>query len=130
VYKVLLVRACTIAEQYEKAMALLDDATSILERAGERRYAAELCRQRGYLLLLQGHSEAVEELYCEALRVARAQDAKLWELRAAASLARLRRDQGYLAEAYGLLAPICGWFTEGFDTPDPKQAAALLAQLT
>ena len=58
------------------------------------------------------------------------QEAKLWELRAAVSLARLRRDQGRRAEARELLAPVYGWFTEGFDTPDPKEAKALLDELS
>ena len=90
---------------------------------------AELNRQRGQLLQRQGHTEAAEELYGKALSIAREQDAKLWELRAAASLARLRRDQGRRAEARELLAPVHGWFTEGFDTPDLKEAKALLDEL-
>jgi predicted ATPase len=63
------------------------------------------------------------------LSIAEGQDAKLWELRAAVSLARLRRDQGPRAEARELLAPIYDWFTEGFDTPDLKEAKALLDEL-
>jgi len=61
--------------------------------------------------------------------IAGEQEAKLWELRAAVSLARLRRDQGRRAEARDLVAPIYGWFTEGFDTPDLKEAKALLERL-
>ena len=68
--------------------------------------------------------------YRKALSISEEQEAKLWELRAAASLARLRRDQGRHAEARDLLAPIYGWFTEGFDTADLKDAKALLAELT
>jgi len=79
-------------------------------------------------LLRQGHPEAAEELHCKALSIAQEQEAKLWELRAA-SLARLRRDQGRCAEARELLAPIYGWFTEGFNTPDLKEAKALLDEL-
>ena len=60
------------------------------------------------------------------MSIAKEQEAKLWELRAAVSLARLRRDQGRKAEARDLLAPLYGWFTEGFDTPDLKDAKALL----
>ena len=71
-----------------------------------------------------------EQLYRKALSIAREQEAKLWELRAAMSLARLGRDQGRRTEARDLLAPVYGWFTEGFDTPDLKQAKALLEQLT
>ncbi len=125
-YIALLARACEIAGQVEEAVTLLDDALQIVERTGERWFAAELNRHKGELLLRQGHSEAAEELYRKALSIAEEQEAKLWELRAAASLARLRRDQGRRAEARDLLAPVYGWFTEGFDTPDLKEAKALL----
>jgi predicted ATPase len=81
------------------------------------------------LLLRQGHSEAAEGLYRKALSIAEEQEAKLWELRASATLARLRRDQGRQAEARDLLAPVYDWFTEGFDTPDLKEAKALLEEL-
>ena len=125
----LLARACEIAGQIEEALTLLDDALQIVERTGERWFAAELNRHKGQLLLRQGHSEAAEELYRKALSIAEEQEAKLWELRAAASLARLRRDQGRHAEARDLLAPVYGWFTEGFDTADLKEAKALLDEL-
>jgi len=81
------------------------------------------------LLLRQGHSETAEELYRKALSIAEQQEAKLWELRAAVSFARLRRDQGRRAEARNLLASVYGWFTEGFATPDLKDAKALLDEL-
>ena len=84
---------------------------------------------KGRLLPRQGQSEAAEKLYRKALSIAEEQEAKLWELRAAASLARLRRDQGQHAAAYDLFAPIYGWFSEGFDTPDLKEARALLDEL-
>jgi predicted ATPase len=121
-----LARACEIAGRVEEALSLLDEALQIVERAGERWFAAELNRHKGQLLLRQGQPEAAEELYRKALSIAREQEAKLWELRAAASLARLRRDQGRPAEARDLLAPVYGWFTEGFATPDLKDAKALL----
>ena len=70
-----------------------------------------------------------EELYCKALDIAKEQKAKLWELRAAVSLARLHCDEGRRAEARDLLAPVYGWFTEGFDTQDLKEAKALLDEL-
>ena len=114
----------------KRRLTLLDDALQIVERTGERWFAAELNRHKGQLLLRQGHSEAAEELYRKALSIAEEQEAKLWELRAAVSLARLRRDQGRRAEARDLLAPVYGWFTEGFDTPDLKEAKALLDELT
>jgi len=128
-YIALLVTACEIAGQIEEGLTLLDDAFQIVERTGERWFAAELNRHKGQLLLRQGHSGAAEELYHKALRIAEEQEAKLWELRAAASLARLRRDRDCRAEARDLLAPVYGWFTEGFDTPDLKAAKALLDEL-
>jgi class 3 adenylate cyclase/predicted ATPase len=125
----LLAGADEIAGQIEEAVTLLDDALQISERTGERWFAAELNRHKGRLLLRQGYSAAAEELYRKALGIAQEQEAKLWELRAAISLARLRRDQGRRAEAHDLLAPIYGWFTEGFETPDLKKAKALLDEL-
>jgi predicted ATPase len=122
----LLAGACEIAGQIEEALTLLDDTLQTVERTGERWLVAELNRHKGQLLLRQGHPEAAEELYRNALSIAEDQGAKLWELRAAVSLARLRRDQGRRAEARNLLAPVYGWFTEGFDTPDLKDAKALL----
>jgi predicted ATPase len=107
----------------------VDDALVIVERTGERWFEAELNRHKGELLLRQGHSEAAEEVYRKALRIAEEQEAKLWELRAAASLARLRRDQGHHTAARNLLGRVYGWFTEGFDTPDLREAKALLDTL-
>ena len=125
----LLAKACESAGQVEEAMASLDEALQIVERTGVRWLEAELDRHKGQLLLGQEHTEAAEELYHKALGVARDQEAKLWELRTAGSLARLRRDQGRRAEARDLLAPVYLWFTEGFDTPDLKDAKALLDEL-
>jgi predicted ATPase len=98
-------------------------------RTGERWFAAELNRHKGQLLLRQEHPEAAEELYRKALSIAQKQQAKLWELRAAVSLARLHRDQSRRAEARDLLAPVYDWFTEGFGTQDLKEARALLYEL-
>jgi predicted ATPase len=125
----LLAGACEIAGQIEEAVTQLDDAVKIVERTGERWFAAELNRLKGCLLLRQGHTEAAEELYCKALSIAREQQAKLWELRAAASLARLWGEQRRRSEARDLLAPVYGWFTEGFATPDLQEARALLDEL-
>jgi len=125
----LLARACEIARQIEESLTLLDDAFQIVRRTGSQWFAAELNRHKGQLLLRQGQVDAAEELYRKALTIAREQQAKMWELRAAVSLARLRRDQGRPAEAGDLLAPVYGWFTEGFGTPDLKEAKALLEEL-
>jgi predicted ATPase len=125
----LLARACEIAGQIEEGLSLWDDALQIVERTGERLLAAELNRHKGQLLLRQGHFEAAEELYCKALSIAQEQEAKLWELRAATSLARLWGEQGRRAEARDLLTPVYGWFTEGFDTVDLKDAKALFDEL-
>src|SRR6516165_7168077 len=128
-YITLLARACEIAGQIEEGLALLDEALQNVERTGERWLEAELYRHNGQLLLHQGHSEAAEQLYRKALSIAREQEAKMWELRASVSLAGLRRDQGRRIEARDLLVPVYGWFTEGFDTPDLKEASALLDEL-
>jgi class 3 adenylate cyclase/predicted ATPase len=125
----LLAGACELAGQIEEAVTLLDDGLQIAGRTRERWLEAELNRRKGELLLRQGRAEAAEELYRKALNIAAEQEAKLWELRATMSLARLRRDQGRRAEARDLLAPVYGWFTEGFDTPDLKDAKALLDEL-
>lgn len=122
----LLAAACEIAGKFEEALALLDDALKLVERTGGLWLGAELNRQKAQLLLRLSDSEFAEELYRRALSIAEEQGAKLWELCAAVSLARLRRDQGRRAEARELLAPIYSWFTEGFDTPDLKEAKALL----
>ena len=128
-HRALSARAHEIAAQIKEAATQLDDALQIAGRTGERWLEAELNRYKGQLLLRQGNSEAAEELYRIALIIAQGQGAKLWELRAAASLARLRRDQGRPAEARDVLAPVYGWFTEGFDTPDLIDAKTVLDEL-
>jgi predicted ATPase len=125
----LLVAACEIAGKVEEGLILLDAALRIVEQTGERWFAAELNRDKGRLLLGQGHPEGAEELFRKALSIATEQRAKLWELRASVSLTRLYRKQGRRTEARALLAPVYAWFTEGFSTPDLKQAKALLDEL-
>ena len=125
----LLAGAYEAAGQIEEALALLDDAFQVVERTGACWFAAELNRHKGQLLLRQGRTKVAEKLYCKALSISREQGAKLWELRAAMSLARLRRDEGRPAEAHALLATVYRWFTEGFDTIDLKEAKALLEAL-
>jgi class 3 adenylate cyclase/predicted ATPase len=128
-YFALLAAANEIAGQVEAGLTLLDDALQVVERTGERWFAAEVNRHKGQLLLRQGHTDAAKKLYRQALSIAEEQGARLWELRVAMSLARLCRDQGRHAEARDLLAPIYSWFTEGFDTTDLQEAEALLNEL-
>jgi predicted ATPase len=109
---------------------MLDEALQIAERTSERWLAAELNRHKGHLLRRQEHFEAAEEFYCKALNIAEVQEAKLFELRASTSLARLWREQGKRDAAHDLLAPTYGWFAEGFDTPVLKEAKALLDELS
>jgi len=129
-YIALLAQACEIAGQVEEALSLLDNALQIAETIGERWFTAELYRHKGRLLLRQRGSQAAEELYCKALSIAEEQQAKLWQLRVALSLARLRRNQGRHSEAHDLLSPVYGWFTEGFDASDLMDAKALLDELS
>ena len=82
------------------------------------------------MLLATGDHAGAEAGYRKAIAIAQQQSAKLWELRAATGLARLWRDQGKRAEAHALLAPVYGWFIEGFGTPVLQEAKALLAELT
>jgi len=98
----LFARALEIAEKIEEAVTQSDAALEIVEKTGVRWLAAELHRHKGELLLRLGQPDAAEELYRKALGIAEGQGAKLWELRAAASLARLHRDQGRHAEARDL----------------------------
>jgi predicted ATPase len=107
----------------------LAEAAQIIESTDERIEEADVYRVRGDLLNATGDQAAAEQSYHQALAVARRQSAKLFELRTAASLARQWRDQGKRSEARDLLAAIYNWFTEGFDTPDLKQAKALLDEL-
>ena len=125
----LLARGYEIAGQIEEAMIQLNDGLRITEKTGERWLEAELNRHKGELLLRQGQPEAAEELYRKALSTAEKQEAKLWELRASVSLARLWRTQDRRAEARDRLAAVYGWFTEGFDTSDLKEAKSLLDEL-
>jgi predicted ATPase len=122
---------CFLAEAHAK-LEQLDEGLKCLteaERSEERTWEAEVCRVRGDLLYATGDRSAAEHSYRQAVDVAKRQSAKPFELRASTSLARLWRDEGKRTEARVLLAPICGWFTEVFDTPDLKEAKALLDEL-
>ena len=103
-----------------------------IEKTKERRYEAEVNRIAGEIALKSAtpQLEKAEAYLDRALAVARQQQAKSWELRAAMSMARLWRGQGKRDEARELLAPVYGWFTEGFDTLDLKEAKALLGELS
>ena len=121
--------ACRIAGRWPAALGHLAEAQRLAEETEERCFQAETLRLRGDVLLATGDAAAAEVSYHEAMAIAQQQTAKLWELRAAASLARLRRDQGRRAEARDLLAPVYGWFTEGFGTPVLQDAKGLLDEL-
>jgi class 3 adenylate cyclase/predicted ATPase len=110
-------------------LALLEQAIRVAEETEERVFEAELHRLRGELLVQSGQACEAEDEYNRALEIARRQQARMWELRAAVSLARLRRDSGRRDGTRDLLAPIYGWFTEGFETADLKDAKALLDEL-
>jgi predicted ATPase len=115
----------------EDGLQALAEAHTLMEQQEERWWEAEAARLRGVLLLRQTGMLPAEAETCfrQALDVARRQEAKALELRAAMSLARLWQQQGKRAEAHALLAPIYGWFTEGFDTADLQEAKALLDEL-
>jgi len=112
-------------------LAVLAEALTHVDKTGERWYAPELYRLKGELLLQQnsGNQAEAENCFHHALDIARHQQAKSFELRTAASVAKLWQQQGKRQEAYNLLAPIYEWFTEGFDTADLKDAKALLHAL-
>ena len=115
----------------EEGLHVLTEALVVVDSTGERRDEAELYRIKGELLLRQAVPDVHQAAACfqQALAIARRQQAKSWELRAAMSLARLWQRQGKRAEARHLLAEIYGWFTEGFDTADLQDARALLNTL-
>jgi predicted ATPase len=126
-----LARAHADLGKFDDAWRCIGEAMTAMETTGERWCEGEVHRMAGEIALLSSKPDAAKaEAYFErALAVARAQQAKSWELRAAMSMARLWRDQGKRDEARGLLAPVYRWFTEGFDTLDLKEAKALLDKL-
>ena len=108
-------------------MRSLEEALTV--NPDERFWRPETLRLRGDIHRQQGEEELAEADFRDAIALAREMSAKAWELRAATSLARLWRDQRKRADARGLLAPVYGWFTEGFDTQDLKETKALLDEL-
>src|SRR5262249_15117153 len=119
------------AGRYADALGAVESGLAVATATGQHFWDAGLHQLKGELLLDTDPADAAEAeaLFRRALDIARAQEAKSFELRAATSLARLLRDQGKRAEARALLAPIYGWFTEGFDTGDLVEARALLEEL-
>jgi predicted ATPase/class 3 adenylate cyclase len=130
-YMTLLARAHWQAGRSEAGLQVLDEAQQSLEARGERWWEAEVLRLRGELLLSRSATNGNDAQACfeQALAVSRNQEAKSLELRAAMSLTRSWQSQAKAGEAHDLLAPIYGWFTEGFDTADLKDAKALLDEL-
>ena len=128
----MLVEVCDHLGHPEDGLQALAEAHTLVEQHEERYWEAEICRLRGVLLLRQpGTPQAEAEAWLQrALDVARRQEAKALELRAAMSLSRLWQKQGKRQAAYDLLAPIYHWFTEGFDTADLQEAKALLEELS
>jgi predicted ATPase len=126
-----LAEVCAHLDHPADGLQALTEAHTLVEQQEERWWEAEVCRLRGVLLLLQTETpqEQAEAWLRRALDVARRQQARSLELRAAMSLARLWQRQGKRQEAYDLLAAIYDWFTEGFDTADLQEAKALLEAL-
>jgi class 3 adenylate cyclase/predicted ATPase len=117
--------------QFDAGLEVLDEALALVEPSGERKWEPEIHRLARELRLLRdpGDTAEAEAAFGRAVEVAHGLPARTLELRAATSLARLWRDQGKVAKARDLLAPVYGWFTEGVDTPDFKEAKALLSEL-
>jgi predicted ATPase len=127
-----LAEAYQAAGRLVDAIRVIDETLDLTERSGDGVCRAELYRLKGEFLLQQASPDAAgeaEACFQQALAIARNQQARSWELRSATSLARLWRDQGRQQEARALLAPVYDWFSEGFETPDLKNARALLDEL-
>jgi len=124
-----------LADVYQKhgqataALHVLDEALIVAQERDEVYYLAEIHRLKGETLLHRNKQGASEDCFHQALVIARQQQAKSWELRAATSLARLWQSQGKPQDAYDMLTPVYDWFTEGFDTADLKDANALIQGL-
>ena len=129
--KAFLAEGMALTGDLDNALQLIDEQIAQIERPGweERFYYAEILRLKGWMLSLKGDLEGAERNYLASLDWARRQQAKSWELRTSTSLARLWQSQGKRQDAYELLAPVYGWFTEGFDTKDLQEAKSLLSEL-
>ena len=124
-----LAEALSRHDEHGAALAAVSEALETQERTGQRRWEPELHRLKGVALLGLNRLEDGQIALEEAMRIARRQQTKPYELRAATNLARRWGEQGRRSEARDLLAPVYGWFTEGFDTADLKAAKALLDEL-
>jgi predicted ATPase len=126
-----LARAYADIGQSDDAWRSIVEAMALIETTKQNLFEADTCRTAGEIALMSAKpdTEKALEYFERALSVARQQQAKSWELRAAMSLARLWRSQGKKQQARELLAPVYGWFTEGFNTLDLKEAKALLEEL-
>ena len=130
-YRATLAEGLARSGDLDGGLGLIEESLSQIARPGwgERSHLAEVLRLKGWMLLQQGQVDAAQASYLASLEVARAQQARSWELRTATSLARLWQSQGRPHEARALLEPVYAWFTEGFDTHDLKAAQALLGAL-
>jgi predicted ATPase len=126
-----MARACAELGQFDEAWRHIDEAFEAVKTTGESWCESDIHRIAGDIALLAPVPDAAKAKahFVRALAVAREQQAKSWELRAATSLATLLRGQGRSEEARELLAPVYGWFSEGFETLDLKRAKALLSEL-
>jgi predicted ATPase len=122
--------ACGKLGQMDDALALVAEALAALEKSGERHWEAEIYRIKGELLLGSKDSSEAETCFRHAIGIAIRQSAKSLELRAVMSLSHLLRKQGEQEQARKMLAEVYGWFTEGFDTADLKEAKVLLEELS
>jgi len=116
--------------QLKQGIATLNESLAMVEQTDEHLWEAELYRLLGKFMLMQGDQAGAESKLLKAIEVARIQQAKSWELRAATDLACLWQKQGRIEAARQILVPVYDWFTEGFDTPDLKAAKLLIKQLT
>jgi class 3 adenylate cyclase/predicted ATPase len=127
--KAVLAEALARAGDLDDALEGIDEVLALVEHQGERSHEAEARRLKGWMLQQRGELDAAEAELRAAVEVAQRQGARSWELRAATTLARLLAARGDAAQAHHLLAPVLDTFTEGFDTPDLREAAALVADL-
>ncbi|NJD60586.1 MAG: hypothetical protein C3F13_01900 [Anaerolineales bacterium] len=128
-YQALLARSYYLDRNLDAALEAFDQGLALVEETGERYYEAELKRLKGELFIAQGKEAQAEACFSEAIKVARDQNAKSWELRSTTSLACLWQMQGKGSDALPMISEIHSWFTEGFDTYDLEHASSLLSEL-